>query len=133
MKGNFSVAVMAIVPEGIVLVMDPLKPEPYWKFPGGHGWDSESSQEAATRELEEETGIAINPYELELLLREKRRNRDNDGCHDFFLFYVFLPRSPELKNRGNEGEMIKVFPISFISDPNFFPNHRQAIMSSIEA
>ncbi|MDP1706842.1 MAG: NUDIX hydrolase [bacterium] len=131
MKGNFSVAIMVMAPGGLILVMDPFKSKPLWKFPGGHGWASESPAEAAVRELEEETGIALSPYELELFFGEKRKNNGQEGDHDFFLFYVFLSDLPQLKIRGNEGEKIGIFPFSFICGPNFLPDHRRAIMSSI--
>ncbi|MFF2274094.1 NUDIX domain-containing protein [Agromyces sp. NPDC058136] len=36
-----------------------------WEFPGGSAWAGESSREAASRELVEETGIAVTPESLQ--------------------------------------------------------------------
>lgn len=126
MRRNFAVAVMVIAPEGLVLVMDPSKPDPLWKFPGGHSAGSESPDETAGRELEEETGISLNPYEFQLLYGEDR------GDHDFFFLSVVLSELPELKEFGNDGEKTGVFPLSILGDELFFPPHRRLITSFVE-
>lgn len=130
----FSAAVFVIAPEGVILVRDLKRPQPeYWKFPGGHGWPSETPYEAAARELEEETGIVLHPFELDFLFKEERENGNESGKHDFFLFSAIIPKLPELLTRGNDGEEIKVVPLSFLGDPLFSPHHRRVIMSFLES
>lgn len=126
MRRSFAVAVMVIVPEGLVLVMDPSKPDPLWKFPGGHSAGSESPDETAARELQEETGISLSPFELQLLRGENRED------HDFFFFSVILSKLPQLREFGSDGEKIGVFPLCILGDELFFPPHRRLVTSFVE-
>lgn len=126
MRRNFAVAVMVITPEGLVLVMDPSKPDPLWKFPGGHSAGSESPYETAARELEEETGISLSPFEFQLLRGESR------GNHDFFFFSVILPKLPQMREFGSDGEKIGIFPLTILGDSSFFPSHRRVVIDFVE-
>ena len=42
----------------------------YWAFPKGHANEGESSKETAARELKEETGLIVEHYLLDDILRE---------------------------------------------------------------
>ena len=112
-----AVAIMVVAPERIPLIRDPKKPAPvYWKIPGGRSEGEETAEEVALRELEEEIGISMD--ELRLVYQENR------GNHVFSLFRLDLPRLPQLKEHGDEGEEIKIFtPQEILLRGDFFPPH----------
>jgi len=103
----------------IALVMDP-KHLDCRKHPGGKIEPGESREAAIVREIDEETGVPLNPHdEFESL----GRFSDSKGyVFDFGATFVpeeFLWKSVEAKGVGNEGEIIEILPIDILSDPNF--------------
>ncbi|HCT80657.1 MAG TPA: NUDIX hydrolase [Micromonosporaceae bacterium] len=64
-RQRFAVRVLLVNAEGAVLLFrgfDPVKPEErYWFTPGGGIDPQESAADAASRELQEETGLALPP------------------------------------------------------------------------
>ncbi|MGM0174470.1 NUDIX domain-containing protein [Enterococcus sp. DIV0800] len=59
---EFTMMVMIENEEGEILVQDRKKKDwPGWTFPGGHVEKNEGSYLAAVREIQEETGLAIQP------------------------------------------------------------------------
>ncbi|MGO2891240.1 MAG: NUDIX domain-containing protein [Enterococcus devriesei] len=59
---EFTMMVMIENEEGEILVQDRKKKDwPGWTFPGGHVEKDEGSYLAAVREIQEETGLAIQP------------------------------------------------------------------------
>jgi ADP-ribose pyrophosphatase YjhB (NUDIX family) len=109
-NGDFSVAVMVEKAGKILMVRNPTKRGPVWKFPGGkrHGW--ESPEDCATRELFAETGLKVRHLELVTEL--------DRGTHTFYLFYTNRTSSNGLKKVGTESGQkileIKRFEISRI-------------------
>ena len=122
MKG-IAVAVLIIGQEGIPLVRDPEKPPPiFWKLPGGKGEHEESPECAASRELEEETGVVIPPQDLRPVFEEDR------GSHTFFLYQGEILGPLGLKRAGDEGEKIGIFhPAEMMEMPGFFEPHRRML------
>jgi ADP-ribose pyrophosphatase YjhB (NUDIX family) len=120
---SFAVAVLCIAPEGIPLVRNPRKPTPhFWKLPGGKGKPGETPEEAAVRELEEETGIRVSMLDLGLVDQEDR------GDHVIYVFRVEVPNLAGLLTRGDEGEEVKVFmPEEILGMKDFFLPHRDAV------
>lgn len=120
---SFAVAVLCAAPEGIPLVRNPRKPTPhFWKLPGGKGRDRETAEEAAVRELEEETGITVSVRDLGLV------DQQNRGDHIVFVFQVAVPSLAGLRERGDEGEEVKVFSPEEVFDmKDFFLPHRDAV------
>ncbi len=114
-----SVAVLIITPEGVPLIKDPKKPTPnYWKLPGGRSKGEETAEQAAIREIEEETGILLKPENLKMIYENEK------GNHTIMFFKAELPELPPLKKIGDEGEEIKVFTAEEITSlADFFPNH----------
>lgn len=59
---EFTMMVMIENEQGEILVQDRKKKDwPGWTFPGGHVEKNEGSYTAAIREIQEETGLAIQP------------------------------------------------------------------------
>lgn len=121
-KGH-AVAVLVVSPEGIPLIRDPKKPSPiYWKLPGGRGDASETAEECAIREIQQEIGVLLLAEALEVIFAEDR------GNHILTIFRADLPTLPQLNVYGDEGEQIGIFsPTDIISLQDFFPNHRKVV------
>lgn len=119
-KGH-ATAVMIITPEGIPLVRDPKKQPPlFWKVPGGRGDATETARQCACREIREELGVTLLESDLRIAYEEDK------GSHVLTLFVAKLPALPKLKEIGDEGEEIKVFPPQqLLRMADFFPNHRR--------
>lgn len=117
---DFAVAIWLETPDGVLIVEDPTKPPPiFQKFPGGHGEAGENPEEAAIRELEEETGVSLPSGSLEQIFSEPRRG------HTFFLFRAEIANLPGLGKKGNDGEVVRVVPRTNIFTNSFLPNHRK--------
>jgi 8-oxo-dGTP pyrophosphatase MutT (NUDIX family) len=128
---SIAVAVLVVTPAGIPLVRDPRRAfaldEPqvrpvYWKLPGGKGEDRETPEEAAARELLQETGIRVSCKDLSILWRENR------GSHDYIIFRADLVRIPRLASLGDEGEEVQMFSAERILQMrDFFPSQKRII------
>ena len=105
----------------VVLVLDPKKPYPqYWKFPGGGKKRYETSDQTATRELEEETGLVVDAHDLFPIGHVIKKN------HTLFLFYATVRDLKKLKDYGNEGEWIATFDAkNLLYMEDLLPDHRQ--------
>ena len=66
-RDHGSSAVVVVNDKGQLLMGRQVKDDYRFSFPGGHVEDGESHEEAAIRELQEETGVKISEKELELL------------------------------------------------------------------
>ncbi|MST04265.1 MAG: NUDIX hydrolase [Candidatus Pacebacteria bacterium] len=121
MEGSNGIAalVLLVTPQGIPLVRDPSKgPMIYWKLPGGKGQGEETAEDCAVREMQEETGAELLATNLQLIFREKKRD------HVKFAFRADLAQLPVLRERGDEGEEIRVFqPAEILALEDFFPSH----------
>jgi len=121
-QGAYAVAVFIEAPEGIPLVKDPYKPNPWWKFAGGRSETGEEAKEAACREIYEELGLHLKEKDLKLLYEEKREN------HSFVLYKANLESLVGMREKGIDDEEIKVFSFEQIkSMPDFMPNHKRIL------
>lgn len=114
-----------------VLVLDPFKKSPMDKYPGGKGdrikveeggkeiERMETPTECAVRELWGETGLSVKEEDLFFITAENR------GTHDFYFFKVSKPDFEGLRERGDEGELVKIVPISkLLSMETFLYSHK---------
>lgn len=121
-KGAYAVAVFIESPEGIPLVRDPHKPNPWWKFAGGRSEEGEEAGKAAVREIYEELGFSFKEKDLQLIYEEKREN------HTFFLYKANSDSLAGMREKGNDGKEIKTFSLEQIKElKDFMPNHRRIL------
>lgn len=123
-------AVLIVTPDGIPLVRDPKKPNPFWwKLPGGRSEGGETPIDCAIRETREETGIRLTAEQLQTVATVDK------GNHQVWFFRADLPVTPveDVKEEGNEGEEIAFYPPSdILTMPHLFPNHRAVIQPILE-
>lgn len=107
----------------IPLVIELDNKTPHWKIPGGRKEPGETPEITAVRELKEETGIIIKENDLKLVQKINLRG------HDRYLYQVEIPSFADLKQRGDEGEVVKVFTIREIQIMNnLLPPHRRLLV-----
>ena len=96
---DYTAGVIVLLNEGYI----PMVYEKNWKFPSGHKEAGECPEQTASRELFEETGIAVSPTNLKFAVCEYRKT------HWFYLFTaeIYDPRGYKLK--GNDGEKNSIF------------------------
>jgi 8-oxo-dGTP pyrophosphatase MutT (NUDIX family) len=75
-----------LLADGAVLLIqghDPSQPElgPWWHTPGGGIEEGEPLEEAAAREVEEETGLRLDAGSLGPYVATRRTGFEFDGCH----------------------------------------------------
>lgn len=113
MKLHKSARIVVLNPAGAVLLVryhdpepiDPRKHEPqtYWVPPGGGVDDEESFEQAAIRELEEETGIEVPAVGPQIWFRERQLLRHGElmrYCERYFL--ARAEPTSTLRNRTQE-------------------------------
>lgn len=119
---DYAVAVLVHSPQGVVLVRDPKFNRPLWKLPGGKSQPYELPNVAATRELLEETGVRIEPFQLALAYSEPRAK------HTFVLYTAAVGSFSGLKSEGDEGEEVGVFSFRQLNEmTDLLKPHRHAL------
>lgn len=119
----YAVAALLVTPQGIPLIRDPKKPDPnFWKLPGGRSEGKETPKQAVIREIKEEVGLAIGSEEIQIIYEEEREG------HTFCLFQGAPISIAGLKEKGNEGEDVKLFlPEELRKLSTFFPPHQEIL------
>jgi len=133
---------------GAPIVRDPAHSNPLWKFPGGKGEGDETGAQTASRELEEETGIAVSTSVFKtknIIGSEEKKERAihaQDGTfvktesHFFYPYYVLLAEMPKLKDVGDEGEKVAFAHVQDILNANtkkmFLGNHYDLLIKFLK-
>jgi 8-oxo-dGTP diphosphatase len=110
-----TVDVVAVAGEGAasqVLLVQRANP-PFagrWALPGGFVDEEEPTRRAAARELREETGLAIDPAELELLGVYDAPRRDPRGWSVSAIYLASLPRAVEVAG-ADDARDARWFPL----------------------
>lgn len=124
-KGHAAL-ILVLSTDGVPMVFELSKPLPHWwKLPGGRKDNSETPEETAIRELEEEIGLVVDIQDLNLLIKQDM------GSHYRHLYSVQVDGPLTcLKKTGDEGELVAVFQYEEINKMiDFFPNHRDLLLS----
>lgn len=86
----------------------------YWSLPGGGQHRNEPITEAAKRELVEETGISVEPDELQFL--SSKRGHVSGLSYDYSLFIVRLDKLPKTRPQPWEITELQWFSRERISE-----------------
>jgi 8-oxo-dGTP pyrophosphatase MutT (NUDIX family) len=97
-----------------------------WIQPGGHIDTNEDPEEAAIREVLEETGLNVRLigerpegcYTLPLALQKNLFKSDPNHIHMDFV-YIAIPEDEELRLNEQESDGLEWFTIDEIKDPSF--------------
>lgn len=81
----------------------------YWAFPGGFVEEGESCEEAALRELKEETGLHLNS--IEQIGTFSKPNRDPRGWVVTVAFYAWVEKTKLKPIAGDDAKNVKWFSI----------------------
>ncbi|RLG21853.1 NUDIX hydrolase [Candidatus Micrarchaeota archaeon] len=125
MADLYRVAVDLIVEsdKGILLIRR--KQEPFkdkWCLPGGHVDKNETVEEAAVRELKEETSISVNLNSLKLV--GVYSDPDRDPREPRAISVCFYVRTNEDARAGSDAEEARYFPLDKIPHPLGFDHSK---------
>lgn len=109
-------------------IIEPWQPDPqFWKFPGGGIEKGETPEEAAVREVFEETGVRIRASELVLRAVIERPGRTGGAYkRHFFTAKIADRRIRKHAQRGNEGEVVRLVRFSG-RHADLYPPHRELL------
>ena len=117
MKTIIGVITVAINGDKVLLIKRKKPPfVGYWGLPGGKIDFGEHPEEAARRELMEETGLTADSIKIKGVLSEFIKNGDSHDVNDHFILFVYEMPTNSLEFReSNEGEL-KWFNIEDITE-----------------
>lgn len=89
-----------------------------WAFPGGFVSDGESTEEAAARELEEETGL--KGIYLDQMYCVSTPGRDPRGWTETVVYMAVMDRGAETPKAGDDAEEACWFNIDYVRNGNIY-------------
>lgn len=105
--------------------------EPYkskWAFPGGFIEENETAEQAALRELEEETNL--KDITLEQLFFDSELNRDPRGWTLSSVFYGFIPFGETNEKAGDDAAKTQWFDLTEL--PDFAFDHQLLAQNAMQ-
>lgn len=76
-----------------------------WAIPGGHVERNESPEEAAVREIKEETNLTLKPKKLKLVKKHSQDKNDDKVCN----IYAYKYKGDEEVSAGSDCDHIEWF------------------------
>ena len=131
---DFSAKALVLDDKGRIPVVKDIegKRDPVWSLPGGGVEGSELPPETASRELEEETGVFVQPADFDP--RTPESIKLFASIFDNHVRYFLVARLPsfigDLKSRGEEGEEVDCFHVGNVLDMGryeFLPHHKLVV------
>jgi 8-oxo-dGTP diphosphatase len=109
---RYTADVVAVTDDDRVLLIERGWPphQGAWALPGGHVDPGETSLAAAVRELEEETGVRVNPADLTPIGVFDRPDRDPRGRYVTVAYRVQVPSGTSIV-AGDDARNTEWFPI----------------------
>ncbi|MGW7296098.1 NUDIX domain-containing protein [Streptomyces xiamenensis] len=105
--------------------------DPYagrWALPGGHVDEGEMPREAAARELEEETGVAVPAGDLHYVGCWDAPGRDPRGRYSTEAYTVTLPELVE-PTAGDDAKTARWFPLNGLPELAF--DHAEIVAAAV--
>ena len=99
-----------------------------WAFPGGFIEENETAEQAAYRELEEET--SLSNIKLTPLFFDSNLNRDPRGWTISEVYYGFIPYGESSEKAGDDAAQTKWFEINNL--PDFAFDHKLIAEKALE-
>ena len=84
----------------------------FWAFPGGFVEEGESCEQAALRELEEETGIKLD--NIQQIQTFSKPDRDPRGWVVTVAFYAWVEKSKLKPMAGDDAKNVRWFPFNHV-------------------
>ncbi len=120
-----AVNIVAVSPEGILLIKDIKHKNPKLKFPGGHVEKGETHAFAAMRELKEETGLIAHIDD-----KNKIETREYPTYSKTIYLVSFQTPFENLHVISSEWEIVRVFSpeeIRFMGVEHIIPEHYEQL------
>ncbi|WP_374778702.1 NUDIX hydrolase (plasmid) [Streptomyces sp. NBC_01310] len=108
---RYTADVVIMTPDGHVLLIE-RDWEPYegqWALPGGHQDEGETSRMAAARELQEETGVLVDPEQLRAIGTWDQPGRDPRGRYSTDAYLALVPADTPIV-AGDDARTVRWWP-----------------------
>ncbi|MGW0669761.1 NUDIX domain-containing protein [Streptomyces sp. NPDC002746] len=108
---RYTADVVVLTPDGTVLLIERDWP-PYegcWALPGGHQDEGETSRMAAARELQEETGVLVDPAQLRAIGTWDQPGRDPRGLYSTDAYLAVVPAGTAIV-AGSDARTVRWWP-----------------------
>ncbi|MGW1101350.1 NUDIX domain-containing protein [Streptomyces antibioticus] len=119
---QYTADVVAVTPDGQVLLIERDWP-PYkgrWALPGGYVDPTDAdSREAAARELDEETGLRLDPEQLHPVGRWDQPGRDPRGRFITDAYFAVVPAGTPV-TAGDDARSARWWPLDNLPEPLAF-------------
>ena len=93
----------------------------YWSIPGGHIDTDEDAMTSCMREISEETGIELKPYQIHLSYIAHHIHLDRKEIWNIFGFKAMLDSEPAVTQTTSEGEPAWIKLTDLETLPVFIP------------
>jgi len=125
--GPFSIGVgCVVVQEDRVLLVKITYGHKGWMLPGGYVRPAETIGEAVRREVQEETGLVVEPLELVSV-----RSRVKEGRNDIYVTFMVKVIGGELRPDGKEIAEARYFTLAEMEKRTDVPKLNPVIVSHI--
>lgn len=122
------VLIVPIKDQGVLLIQRNIPPQKgSWALPGGFIDENETIEEAALRELREETGISLDEPSFELLGAESSSNKKN-----LLIFVKISTLEPSQLSQFKQNEEVSAIKVVDAPEELAFSTHTKYLIKSLK-